>query len=339
MPALGNDRYPYGPPRHKVCVLGASGGIGQPISLLLKMNPLISELSLYDVKNAATPSIGIACDLSHINTKSQVVGSAGDEELSKAVTGSSVVVMVAGVPRKPGMTRDDLFKINAGIARGLAEAVAKYAPTAMVLVITNPVNSTVPIVAETLKKRGVYDWRKLAGVTSLDLMRAATFVAERNGRQAAYQAVPCVCGHAAETIVPLFSQADPALPASMTEADLEVLDKKIQEAGTEVVEAKGGAGSATLSMAAAGARFVDTVLMGLSGVKQTDTCYFNIGEAPDGKAFGLDYFATKVEIGPNGIMAVLPLGKLTAYEEKRINEGKNKLKSDIKVGIDFAKLH
>ncbi len=298
------------------------------------MNPLIAELSLYDVKNAATPAAGIACDLSHISSKSQVVGNAGDEELANALKGSSVVVMVAGVPRKPGMTRDDLFKINAGIARGLAEAVAKNAPTAMVLVITNPVNSTVPIVAHTLKKHNVYDWRKLAGVTSLDLMRAATFVAERNGSDPSYQAVPCVCGHAAETIVPLFSQADPALPAGTSQADLEQLDKKVQEAGTAVVDAKGGAGSATLSMAAAGARFVDSCLMGLSGVKQVDTCYFNISEID--KSFGVDFFSTKVEIGPMGIMAVVPLGKISAYEEKRINEGKTKLKADIKVGLDFA---
>ena len=335
MPAPSNDRYPYGPPRHKVCVLGAAGGIGQPISLLLKMNPLIAELSLYDVKNSATPAAGLACDLSHISSRSSVTGSAGDEELSKALTGASVVVMVAGVPRKPGMTRDDLFKINAGIARGLAEAVAKFAPLAMVLVITNPVNSTVPIVVETLKKFGVYDWRKVAGVTSLDLMRASTFVAERNGSNSAYQTVPCVCGHAAETIVPLFSQADPALPSGISQAEFELLDKKIQDAGTAVVEAKGGAGSATLSMAAAGARFVDSCLMGLSGVKQVDTCYFNVAEVD--KSFGVDYFACKVELGPMGIMAVLPLGKLTAYEEKRVAEGKNKLKADIKVGLDFAK--
>jgi malate dehydrogenase len=244
------------------------------------------------------------------------------------------VVMVAGVPRKPGMTRDDLFKINAGIAKALAEAVAKHAPSAMVLVITNPVNSTVPIVAETLKKHGVFNWRKVAGVTSLDLMRAATFVAERNGSEAAYQAVPCVCGHAAETIVPLFSQAEPALPQGTSQKDIEDLDKKVQEAGTAVVEAKGGAGSATLSMAVAGTRFVEAALMGLSGVKQVDTCYFNVAEAD--KSFGVDYFACKVEIGPMGIMAVLPLGKLTPYEEKRVAEGKNKLKADIKVGVDFV---
>ena len=60
-----------------------------------------------------------------------------------------------GVPRKPGMTRDDLFNTNASIVKGLAEACAKSCPNAMFLIISNPVNSTVPIFAETLKKHGI----------------------------------------------------------------------------------------------------------------------------------------------------------------------------------------
>ncbi|KAJ1547273.1 malate DEHYDROGENASE, NAD-dependent, partial [Cladochytrium tenue] len=95
----------------KVAVLGAAGGIGQPLSLLLKANPLVSHLSLYDIVN--TP--GVAADLSHINTPSKVTGHKGPEQLAEALTGASIVVIPAGVPRKPGMTRDDLFNINAGI--------------------------------------------------------------------------------------------------------------------------------------------------------------------------------------------------------------------------------
>ena len=55
------------------------------------------------------------------------------------------------MPRKPGMTRDDLFNTNAGIVKGLAEACAKHCPDAMFLIISNPVNSTVPIFAEGMR--------------------------------------------------------------------------------------------------------------------------------------------------------------------------------------------
>jgi malate dehydrogenase len=87
-----------------------------------------------------------------------------------------LVIIPAGIPRKPGMTRDDLFNINAGIVRTLCEGIAKCCPNAIVNVISNPVNSTVPIAAEVFKKSGTYDPKRLLGVTTLDVVRANTFV-------------------------------------------------------------------------------------------------------------------------------------------------------------------
>ena len=69
-----------------------------------------------------------------------------------ALTGADVVIIPAGVPRKPGMTRDDLFNTNASIVKTLVEGVGKYCPSAVLGIISNPVNSTVPIAAEVLKK-------------------------------------------------------------------------------------------------------------------------------------------------------------------------------------------
>lgn len=100
----------------------------------------------------------------------------GQPQLENALTGMDLVVIPAGVPRKPGMTRDDLFKINAGIVRTLCEGIAKCCPNAIVNLISNPVNSTVPIAAEVFKKAGTYDPKRLLGVTALDVVRANTFV-------------------------------------------------------------------------------------------------------------------------------------------------------------------
>ncbi len=137
---------------YKVAVLGASGGIGQPLALLLKLESKVTELSLFDV--VRTP--GVSADISHCCTPAKVAGFTGMEEIGGALSGSNLVVIPAGVPRKPGMTRDDLFNTNASIVKGLAEACAKHCPNAMFLVISNPVNSTVPIFAEVLKKQGQY---------------------------------------------------------------------------------------------------------------------------------------------------------------------------------------
>ena len=174
--------------QYKVSVLGAAGGIGQPLSLLLKQSPLVGELSLYDVKG----SVGVAADLSHCNTATKVVG---HTQLDAALKGSHVVVIPAGVPRKPGMTRDDLFKVNATIVKDLATACAQHCPKAFVLVISNPVNSTVPICAEIFKKYKTYDPRRLFGVTTLDVVRASQFVGELKKVEPENVQVPVVGGH------------------------------------------------------------------------------------------------------------------------------------------------
>lgn len=112
---------------------------------------------------------------------------------------------------KPGMTRDDLFKINAGIVKTLVEGIAEFCPKAFVLIISNPVNSTVPIAAEILKSKGVFDPKRLFGVTTLDVVRAETFTQEFSGQKDASKSdIPVIGGHSGETIVPLFSQAKPA---------------------------------------------------------------------------------------------------------------------------------
>lgn len=67
-------------------------------------------------------------------------------------TDAQVVIIPAGVPRKPGMSRDDLFNVNAGVVKAIAESISRSCPKALVGIITNPVNSCVPIAAEVLKK-------------------------------------------------------------------------------------------------------------------------------------------------------------------------------------------
>ncbi|CAI7927802.1 unnamed protein product [Closterium sp. NIES-54] len=164
----------------KVAVLGAGGGIGQPLSLLMKSSPLVTDLSLYDVAGTH----GVAADISHICSNAKAKGYLGSDELAGALEGSDLVLIPAGVPRKPGMTRQDLFNINAGIVKGLCEAISKHCPTAAVGMISNPVNSTVPIAAEVFGKAGTYDPKKLFGITTLDIVRARTFYAEAKGLNA-----------------------------------------------------------------------------------------------------------------------------------------------------------
>ncbi|GBE83519.1 malate dehydrogenase [Sparassis latifolia] len=326
----------------KAVVLGAAGGIGQPLSLLLKTNPLVKELSLYDIVHAP----GVAVDLSHIATPAKVEGFLPPNDgLKKALTGADIVVIPAGVPRKPGMTRDDLFKINAGIVRDLATGIATVAPKAFVLVISNPVNSTVPIVVEVFKKHGVFDPRRIFGVTTLDVVRASTFVSEILGDLSLTPSVsvPVVGGHSGVTIVPLLSQSTHSLPAGFAQSSLEALTNRIQFGGDEVVKAKDGAGSATLSMAYAGAEFAGKVLRALKGEKGiVAPSFINLAADKTGgaalqKELGkdLEYFSAPVELGPEGVVKINGLGKLSDYEKGLIAAALPELETNIDTGVSF----
>ena len=161
------------------------------------------------------------------------------------------------------------------------------------------VNSTVPIFAETLKKHGVYDKNKLIGVTTLDagpcqyLRRV-----ENQGKDVRDVKVDVIGGHAGTTIIPLLSQVPGTNFPTMTD-DIERLTQRIMFGGDEVVKAKDGAGSATLSMAYAGAHFTSQLLKALDGQTGIQECAFvesSVTDAP--------YFSTPVTLGPGGVAEV-----------------------------------
>lgn len=159
--------------------------------------------------------------------------------------------------------------------------------------ISNPVNSTVPIVSAVLEKLGVYDPRRVFGVTTLDVVRAARFLGGIAGADPADTRVTVIGGHSGATIVPLLSQTEKG--KGITGEVYDQLVHRIQFGGDEVVKAKDGAGSATLSMAYAGATFTHALLRGLSGEKGVITPTFV--KSPLYEDQGIDFFSSNVELG------------------------------------------
>lgn len=251
-----------------------------------------------------------------------------DTGIAETLHGADLVVIPAGVPRKPGMTRDDLFNTNATIVKGLVEQCALHCPEAMIGVISNPVNSTVPIAAEVLKKAGVYNPKKLCGVTNLDIIRSNTFIAQSQGWDPNDVNVTVIGGHAGITILPLFSQV-PNL--KLSDEEREALTVRLQFGGDEVVKAKAGAGSATLSMAYAGFLFTENVLKAMQGedIVQCSFVESSLTELP--------YFASPCRFSANGVEEVLSYGELSSYEKKWFEKMIPQLKVQIQKGIDFAK--
>ncbi len=307
----------------KVTILGAAGGIGQALSLLLKTQlPNGTELSLYDIA-PVTP--GVAADLSHIPTDVKVTGYSG-EDPSPALVSADIVLISAGVARKPGMDRSDLFNINAGIVKNLVSSCADTCPKALIGIITNPVNTTVAIAAGILKQKGVYNPARLFGITTLDIIRSNTFVAEVNGVRPEDVNVPVIGGHSGITILPLLSQSGFQFNADEAAA----MTLRIQNAGTEVVEAKAGGGSATLSMGQAAAKFGLSLVSALNGEKGIVECTYVEGSGDKAR-----FFAQPVLLGKNGVEKILSYGELSDFEETTLNASIDTLKADILLGELF----
>merc|ERR1712048_1299366 len=164
--------------------------------------------------------------------------------------------------------------------------------------------------------------------TTLDCVRANKFVGEITGKNPNFIRVPVVGGHAGITILPLLSQDKTA--KTIDAEKIPDLDKRVQDAGTEVVNAKAGKGSATLSMAYAGAKLGSAVLAGLQGRRRVECAYVksDISDLP--------YFTSKVVFGESGVSKVMPIGELNEYETKRLEEAKAQLKTEIETGMKYA---
>eukprot|EP00939_MAST-03C_sp_MAST-3C-sp1_P004096 g4096.t1 len=310
---------------YKVVVVGGAGGIGQPMSLLMTNNNLVTEMAVYDVVGAP----GVAADLSHCDAKAKVTGH-GPEDVEGAFTGADLVLVPAGVPRKPGMTRQDLFDTNANINKTLAEAFGEYCPNAVAGIISNPVNSTVPIWCETLEKKGKLNAKKIYGVCTLDHVRARKFLGSHAGVHPKEVNVAVIGGHAGASILPLLSGVTPKM--TFTDEERDALVDRIQNGGTEVVKAKDGAGSATLSMALAGAEFGDAILRAMDG----ETGIYMASYVKQDVA-GASFFATEVEFGPDGeYVNNKGLPSMDDYEKAGLEKAVTELNPSIEEGIAFC---
>ncbi len=177
---------------------------------------------------------------------------------------------------------------------------------------------------------GVYNPKRLFGVTTLDVVRASRFISEINGTDPADESITVVGGHSGATIVPLLSQAGYHLEGK----DLEKYVYRVQFGGDEVVKAKDGAGSATLSMAMAGARFAESLLKASQG--ENGVIEPTFVDSPLYKDQGIDFFASKVELGPNGVEKIHEVGPVTSYEQTLLDACFVDLGKNIEKGIGFS---
>ena len=183
--------------RKKITLIGG-GQIGGNLALLCAQKEL-GDVVIYDIPNAEGMIKGKALDISQLTPldgyDSKIIGTSNPEDIS----GSDVVIITAGVPRKPGMNREDLLGINIKIITDVANNVKKYAPNAFVIVLSNPLDA---IVYSFYKVSG-FSKNKVIGMAGvLDSTRFKAFLAMETGYST--QDIQCmVLGGHGDTMVPL----------------------------------------------------------------------------------------------------------------------------------------
>ncbi|KAF9136957.1 hypothetical protein BG015_002936 [Linnemannia schmuckeri] len=178
---------------------------------------------------------------------------------------------------------------------------------------------------------------RVFGVTTLDVVRSSTFVNHIKPQfEPQSNRITVVGGHSGATIVPILSQIK---QVTFTREEIKALTHRIQFGG---VKAKDGAGSATLSMAYAGARFTTSLLeasvRGKRGLVESTYIHLkgNAGAEWNARLTGLEYFAQDVELGPEGVANVLALPDLSAEEQALVKIAVGELKGNITKGVDFV---
>jgi malate dehydrogenase len=183
---------------------------------------------------------------------------------------------------------------------------------------------------ETLKKAGVSK-PSVFGVTTLDFSRAKTFLGELKSVDPRQVAIHVIGGHSGPTIVPLFSSAAPKV--ALGDKELADITYRVQYGGDEVVKAKDGGGSATLSVAFAANEFVQRFIAALDGQKGIIENTFIYSEEWKNLP---PYFAGLVELGPKGFQKIHALPTLSSYEAELLEKATDQLKKDIAKGVEFA---
>jgi malate dehydrogenase len=250
----------------------------------------------------------------------------------EALQGSDVVIVTAGVPRKPGMSRDDLIGINSGIIKTAGEGIKKYAPNAFVIVITNPLDAMVGI----MQKVTGFDPKKVVGMAGvLDSARFRHFLAEEFNVSVEDVTAFVLGGHG-DTMVPLTRYSTVAgipLPdlIAMGWTTQEKMDKIVQrtrDGGAEIV-ALLKTGSAYYAPASSAIAMAESYL---KDKKRVLPCAAQLNGEYGVKGL---YIGVPVVIGAGGVEKVIEI-KLNAEEQKMFDHSVNAVKDLVSAAEKMA---
>jgi len=289
-------------------VIGA-GFYGSTTALRLAEYDIFESVVLTDILEGKPE--GLALDINQSRSiegfESKVIGATttADGKGYEATAGSDVVIISAGLPRKPGMSRMDLIGVNAGIVRGVAENIARHSPDAVVIVVSNPLDEMTALAQIATK----FPYQKVMGQAGmLDTARFTHFVAEKLKVPVASVKTLTLGSHG-ETMVPIPSRCTvngAPLSEKLSESEIQELVTRTRNGGAEVV-ALLKTGSAYYAPSAAAARMARAVIQDSGEVMPV--CAWVDGQY----AISGVYLGVEAQIGSGGITRVIE-SNLTASE-------------------------
>lgn len=309
----------------KVTVVGA-GNVGATCANVLATREVANEVVLVDIKEGFAE--GKALDIWEtapiLSYDTRTTGSTNDYTKT---ANSDVVVITSGLPRKPGMSRDDLIATNAGIVKSVTENVIKHSPNAILIIVSNPLDVMTYCAYLTAKK----DSRKVFGMAGvLDTARYRAFLAEElNVSPKDIQAM--LLGGHGDTMVPLPRYTTVAgIPVTemISEEKLNAIVDRTKKGGGEIVNLLGT--SAWYAPGAAAAQMVEAIVKDQKRI--FPVCAYLNGE------YGLKdiYLGVPVKLGKNGIEEIIEL-QLNADEKQLLADSAIAVKEVMDV-LDKMKL-
>lgn len=186
----------------KVTIVGA-GNVGASCAEYILIKQIANEIILLDIKEgfAEGKALDLTQTTSTLGFNSKVTGVTNDY---KATAESEVVVITSGIPRKPGMTREELIGINAGIVKSVSENLLKYSPNAIIVVVSNPMDTMTYLVNKSFN----LSKNKIIGMGGiLDSSRFKTYISKSTGIDQKFIDAMVIGGHGDTTMIPLTSLA------------------------------------------------------------------------------------------------------------------------------------
>ena len=306
-------------PRGKKVTIYGAGNVGSTVAYILAMNGNCHHVVLKDTKIGIAK--GKALDMSQAAQAGRSHTVVSVAEKPEDIADSDVVVITAGSPRKPGMSRDDLLMINAEITKTIALEIKEHAPNAILIMVSNPLDAMAYV---ALKTTGFERGRVLGMAGILDSARMASFIQEKLGYGGGQIRTSVIGGHG-DDMVPLpryCTIAGVPLSDVLTEAEIDEIIHRTRHGGAEIVQYL-QTGSAYYAPAKATATMVEAILR---DTKQMHPCAVMLeGE------YGYDDVVTGVPvlIGANGAEKIIEV-TLNESEEEQFASSVGSVKSLIK---------